>query len=244
MYQELPGEYTASARAGSTESLDCIDEDYNRNPTVRATGYHGKNSEVTWMQRLKRQTAKNSDDSEENGDGGNDDDEDSLPDGQTSPTLHNDHFRSGFTAISESTYHCDDLTLSPPDYVDPFEVPSQATANMLFQSYLETVHPAFPIIGKSTFISQYKAFQLSQDQSKINQNWLAILNLVFAIGAKYSHLIQAEWRGDEIDHLVYFTRARKLGFNSDTILGHAELQKVQIAGLMSFYLMALNQINR
>ena len=241
MYQELAGEYTASARAGSTESLDCIDEDYNRNPTVRATGYHGKNSEVTWMQRLKRQTAKNS---EEHEDGGNDDDEDSLPDGQTSPALHNNHFGAGFTAISESTYHCDDLTLSPPDYVDPFDVPPQATANMLFQSYLETVHPAFPIIGKSTFISQYQAFQLSQDQSKINQNWLAILNLVFAIGAKYSHLIQADWRGDATDHLVYFTRARKLGFNSDTILGHAELQKVQIAGLMSFYLMALNQINR
>lgn len=191
------------------------------------------------MQRLKRQTAANS---EEHGDGGNDDD--ALPDGQTSPTPHNDHFGSHFSPVSESTYHCDDLTLSPPVHVDPFEVPSQATANMLFQCYLETVHPAFPIIGKSTFISQYEAFQLTQDQSKINQNWLAILNLVFAIGAKYSHLIQAEWRGDEKDHLVYFTRARMLGFNSDAILGHAELQKVQIAGLMSFYLMALNQINR
>lgn len=241
MYQELAGEYTASARAGSTESLDCIDEDYNRNATVRATGYHGKNSEVAWMQRLKRQTAQNS---AEHGDGVHDDEEDSLQDGQTSPTLHNDQFDSDFTPISESTYHCDDLTLNPPEYVNAFEMPPQATGNMLFQSYLETVHPAFPIIGKSTFISQYQAYQLSQDQSKINQNWLAILNLVFAIGAKYSHLIQAEWRGHEIDHLIYFTRARKLGFNSDTILGHAELQKVQIAGLMSFYLMALNQINR
>lgn len=238
VYREPAGEYTASARAGSTGSLDCIDEDYNRNPAARATGYHGKNSEVTWMQRLKRQTRRNSDEDDD------DDDEDSLPDGQKSPTLHSDHFGSGFTPISESTYHCDDLTLTPPDHVDPFEVPSQATANMLFQSYLESVHPSFPIIGKNTFISQYQAFQLSQDQSKINHNWLAILNLIFAIGAKYSHLIKAEWRGDETDHLVYFTRARLLGFDSDAILGHAELQKVQIAGLMSFYLMASNHINR
>lgn len=193
------------------------------------------------MQRLKRQAAHNSQEQEQEEDDG---DDDSLPNGQTSPTLHSDHFFSGFTPISESTYHCDDLTLTPPAYVDPFEVPSQTKANMLFQSYLESVHPAFPIIGKSTFISQYQAFQLSQDQSKINQNWLAILNLIFAIGAKYSHLIQAEWSGDETDHLVYFTRARILGFNSETILGHAELQKVQISGLVSFYLMALNQINR
>ena len=242
MYGGPAGEYKASARAGSTESLDCIDEDYNRSPAARATGYHGKNSEVTWMQRLKRQTSRNSEDEEEhdNDDGG----ENSLPDGQKSPTIHNDHSNSAFTPINESTYHCDDLTLTPPDQVDPFEVPSLATANMLFQSYLETVHSAFPIIGKNTFISQYQAFQLSQDQSKINHNWLAILNLIFAIGAKYSHLIKAEWSGNELDHLIYFTRARILGFNSDAILGHAELQKVQIAGLMSFYLMALNQINR
>lgn len=190
------------------------------------------------MQRLKRQTQQNPEDDDD------DNDEDSLPDGQTSPVLHNDPFDSGFAPISESTYHCDDMTLTPLHQVDPFDVPSQATANMLFQSYLETVHPAFPIIGKNTFISQYEAFQLSEDHSKINQNWLAILNLIFAIGAKYSHLIQAEWTGDETDHLVYFTRARILGFDSDAILDHAELQKVQIAGLMSFYLMALNQINR
>ena len=236
MYQELPGEYRVSARAGSTGSLDCIDEDYNRNPAVRATGYQGKNSDLTWMQRLKRQTAQNIE--------GEDDSGNSLPDGQTSPSDHNDHSNPAFSPISESTYHCDDLTLDPPVFVDPFEVPSQATANMLFQTYLESVHPVFPIIGKSTFISQYQTFQLSHDPSKINHNWLAILNLIFAIGAKYSHLVQAEWSGDKFDHMVYFTRARILGFNSDAILGHAELQKVQIAGLMSFYLMALNQINR
>ena len=189
------------------------------------------------MQRLKRQTGQDSEEED-------DDDEGSLPDGQTSPSLHYDHFGSGLTPISESTYHCDDLTLTPPHHVGPFEMPSQARADMFIQTYLESVHPAFPIIGKNTFIRQYQAFQLAQDQSNINQNWLAILNLIFAIGAKYAHLIQAEWSGDETDHLVYFTRARMLGFNADAILGHPELQKVQIAGLMSFYLMTLNQINR
>ena len=240
MFREPAGEYKASARAGSTESLDCIDEDYNRTPAARATGYYGKTSDVTWMQRLKRPTRSSSDDNDQD----EDDDEDSSHGGQTSPGPRHGHLASDFSPINESSYHCDDLTLTPPDEVDDLELPSQETADMLFQSYLETIHPAFPIIGKITFISQYQAFQLSQDKSKINKNWLAILNLIFAISAKYSHLIQAEWSGDKSDHLIYFTRARMLGFSADAILGHAELQKVQIAGLMSFYLMALNQINR
>lgn len=40
--------------------------------------------------------------------------------------------------------------------------------------------------------------------------WRAHMNLLFAIGAKYYHLIGAEWRGDERDHLVYMTRAMHL----------------------------------
>lgn len=183
------------------------------------------------MQQLNRPTPQSPKGNEDNSD-------------EREDLSHNDDSGTGPTPISEASYHCDDLTLTPSGSIDPFEVPPQATANLLFQSYLETVHPAFPIIGKNTFVSQYQAFQVSPDRTKINHNWLAILNMIFAIGAVYSHLIQAEWCGDKMDHLVYFTRARILGFNSDAILSHAELQKVQVAGLMSFYLLAVNHINR
>ena len=193
------------------------------------------------MQRLKRLTVEDSDDEDKSD---SDNQRGWLPDVHTSLTHHHEDHGSGLVPVSESSYHLDDMALTLPHHVDPFEFPPQATANMLFQNYLQSVHPAFPIIGKTTFLSQYKAFQLSQDHSKINQSWLAILNLIFAIGAKYSHLIQAESSDDQLDHLVYFTRARILGFNSDAILSHADLQTVQITGLMSFYLMALNQINR
>ena len=103
------------------------------------------------------------------------------------------------------------------------------------------MHPTFPIISKTASSEQYHQFTRGED---VRPNWLAILNLIFAIAAKYSHLVQADWRGDMNDHLVYFTRARLLGFDEDNILGHADLQRVQIAGLMTFYLMAINQINR
>lgn len=223
---------------GSTESLDKIDEDFNRDAIARATGFHGKNSEVTWMQRLKRQTTYDLDD----GPSGNLTKPPHFSEEHHSTTFHADLPGSGLTPIAESTYHCDDIPVLMTEHVDAFELPPRSVANALFQSYLETVHPAFPIIGKNTFSQQFRGFL--DDREKPNHNWLAILNMIFAIGAKYSHLVKAEWRGDGRDHSIYFTRSRLLGFNAESLMGHAELQKVQITGLMAFYLMAINQINR
>ena len=231
------GEDKVSARVGSTESLDRISEDISRDPESRATGFHGKNSELTWMQRLQKQASYGSDESEEN--------EKTNPDGQDSPTYQTHHVDSGLGSIAASSYHCDDLDIFvPEDEVNPLGLPPRPVADALFKSYMETVHPTFPIVGKRTFLDQYRKSFAKPDVAKSNQNWLAVLNLIFAIGARYSHLIQADWRGNENDHLIYFTRARLLGFKADAVLGHAELQKIQITGLMAFYLLATNQITR
>ena len=242
------GESQVTARVGSTGSLDLINEDYNRSAATRATGFMGKSAEITWLQRLKkRQELGPEGDEDKNGEG-----DPTVDGGQASLSFAHGLNRINDTLnskadesppVSESTYHCDDLTVLIPDRVDPFEIPPRHTATALFQSYLDTVHPAFPILGKVTFTNQFYTF-LNNDKINTGHKWLAILNLLFAIAAKYSHLVQAEWRGDERDHLIYFTRARMLGFNGETILLHAELQRVQITGLMAFYLMAINQINR
>lgn len=235
--QEEAGENQVSARVGSVQSLDQIHEDYNLSAATRATGYVGKASELTWIQKLKRRTAFGSDDRDDGklmfitGDGGV----------LTSP--HRDQFWSAETPVNESTYHCDDLSILFPGQVDPHGLPPRYISDSLFGVYLDTVHPGFPIIGKTNFISQYQRFFEVPDVSA-GDSWKAILNLILAIGARYSHLIQAEWRGDERDHLLYFTRARMLVLDVDSILGHADLQRVQITGLMSFYLAAINQINR
>ena len=234
---EADGETQVSARVGSNKSLDQIHEDYNLSAATRATGFVGKTSELTWMQKLKRQTTFDSDNSE---------DEKATftaGDGVDSTSSHQDQFWSALIPVNESTYHCDDLTILFPEQVDQHSVPSRQIADSLFHVYLDTVHPAFPIIGKTNFINQYQRF-FEVPHIKAGDTWMAILNLILAIGAKYSHLVRAERQGDESDHRVYFTRARMLGFNSESILGHADLQRVQIAGLMAFYLTAINQINR
>ncbi len=229
------GEHRANARAGSTDSVDRVSEDFNRDAASRATGYYGKNSETTWMQRLRQHADQTEEETQH---------EDSdVASNALADSLTQDGRASSLTPINGSTYHCDDLPLAIAHlHVDPYEAPAEHIADLLFQSYLDTVHPTFPIVGKTTFTGQYKEYFAKHTVP--NDNWLAILNIILAIGAKYAHHTKAERRGDDWDHLIYFTRARMLGFNTDSVLGHAELQRVQISGLMAFYLMATNQINR
>lgn len=47
-------ESDASGAAGSTGALDKTDEDFTRDG-AKATGFMGKNSDVTWMQRLRQE---------------------------------------------------------------------------------------------------------------------------------------------------------------------------------------------
>lgn len=243
---EPEGERVVSAGVGSTGSLDRIDEDFNLNEETRATGYLGKNSEIAWLRALKSQTGA----VQSNGDADghpNSGEQSNAPPGFPTATWtgasRDDPVGNGDgIPLSASTYHCDDITVLVPGQVDLYELPPKQTAEALFRNYLDTVHPAFPIIGKITFSAQFRTF--FERDKKPGDNWLAILNLIFAIGAKYSHLIQADWRGDERDHLLYFTRARLLAMNSDSILSHPDLQQVQVVGLMAFYLLAINQINR
>jgi hypothetical protein len=44
------------------------------------------------------------------------------------------------------------------------------------------------------------------------------MNLLFAIGAKYFHLTDADWKEDENNHLVYMTRALHLLSLGDTVM--------------------------
>ena len=217
--------------------MDRISEDITRSAKSRATGFHGKNSDLTWMQRLQKQASSNSEESDES--------QGPMSHEHNSPTDEAHQADSGLASIAASSYHCDDLDiLLPNDEVNSLVLPARPIADILFNSYMETVHPTFPIIGKKTFLDQYQKGFAMPELARANQNWLAILNLIFAIGARYLHLIQGQWHGKEEDHLIYFTRARLRGFMSVAVLGDAELQKIQITGLMAFYLMATNQINR
>jgi Fungal specific transcription factor domain len=236
-----------SAGVGSTGAVDKIEEDFNRSEEARTTGFMGKNSEITWLQKLRQEnkfgdlTGADSDlEFRKKTAGASPLFQSRSPGSEGRKTLPD--AVEGFS-VNESSYHLDDFSVSIPEAIDRFEIPPRETAGHLFDAYLDSVHPSFPIIGKITFSSQYRRF-IEGSSSIPGLRWLAILNMIFAIGAKYAHLVQAEWRGDERDHLIYFSRARLLSLNGNTIFNHPDLQQVQVSGLIAFYLLATSQINR
>lgn len=220
-----------SSSVGSFDEVDRVEEDFNRDETARATGFIGKSSEITWLQKLGKELNYESDSQPEAC-------SDGVQNGQSSPSLAS----SSDPPVASSSYFLDDLNIAVRTQVDAYEVPSRETAGKLFNAYLTSVHPSFPIIGISTFVSQYQLF-FSQPSVKPGNKWLAILNLIFAIAAKYSHLVHAEWRDQEDDHQAYFSRARILSME-DQLFEHPDLQQLQVEGLASFYLLSIGQINR
>ena len=248
----MVGEEHVTAEVGSTGSLDQIKEDFNRTDDAKATGFMGKVSEVTWMHRLRSKAENGSsigaDDAEAKDEEGLQNGLGLYPNPNQSNAPGGDQSARNSQPLDgdglvDSTYHCDDIAMLQPDQVDPFELPPRQTAEFLLSTFVDTVHPSFPIIGKLNFAKQMQNL-FDDAQSRPGRNWLAILNFVFAIAAKYSHLVQAEGRGDERDHLIYFTRGRVLGMEGEGILAQPDLQRVQVTGLMAFYLMSVNQINR
>lgn len=212
-----------SASATSHVGTDRVREDFNKDDSTRATGYIGKSSEVSWLQKLRKKISEDAPDAKQS----------SPP---PTPGDGDDNL------VNSNNFYEDNKNVDFIEDVQSHAMPRQKVAELLLRAYFKSVHPSFPIIGMSTFISQYQLF-FSQPTVKPGNKWLSILNLIFAIAAVYAHLISADWKSDLEHHSVYFSRARTLSLQ-DALLDHPDLQQLQIEGLTSFYLLATGQINR
>ncbi|KAJ5226286.1 hypothetical protein N7468_007511 [Penicillium chermesinum] len=225
--------------SSSVVRLDLIehtDEDFNRDETSRATGFIGKASEINWLQKLSKEV--NSECEAWSAGMSNSGDDNGLP----SPTLTPRPENPSDALMASTNYYLDDLEISSANKVDAYEVPSKEVATKLLNAYLASVHPSFPIIGISTFVSQFQVF-FSQPSLKPGNRWLAILNLIFAIAAKYAQLTDADWKEDDDGHCLYFSRAKSLSLE-DQLLHHPDLQQLQVEGLACFYMVSSGHINR
>lgn len=225
-----PDEPSPLSSIGSLEAIDRLEEDPNRSEGTRATGVVGKSSEISWMQRVQREAEQRA--------RGNPGTLESNP--------ADDEEKEAFS-LHALNYHLDDLDISVPEPVQLYAMPPRELADRLFDDYFSKTHPFFPILSKQLFRGQYQTFldtSTRPDPARPGDKWLAVLNIIFAIGAKHAHLTNAAWRGEDNDHLVYLTRARLLSMNSDVLFSHPDLQQVQVEGLIAFYLLASDQINR
>jgi hypothetical protein len=232
----------------SVRPLDYIDrssEYSNWSDKPQATGFMGNNSDLAWIQRLRREVepGRNLRDFDRGHDSANvsfrQASESDSGSASAPPSAPPEDF-----SVASLSYNLDDLAIFSTQTVEVYQIPLEEISNMFLDVYFSSVHPSFPVIAKTTFLSQYRTFLEKPVARPGNKKWLALLNMVFAIAAKYSQLVHLDWRVQAEDHLVYFTRAKTLSLDYDGVFNHPDIQQVQVEGLTSFYLLATGQINR
>ncbi|KAJ5902655.1 hypothetical protein N7495_003183 [Penicillium taxi] len=196
-------------------------EDVNRNHQSRALGYIGNNSELAWMHKL---------------------DCESL-DSVRKRWSENRRSLPPQNSITHLSYFLNEERNLEAEVADPFTLPTRPWGNYLIQTYFQTVDPSFPLLDRDLFASQYEHV-FEQNKSRPTKNWLAVLNILFAIGSRYYQLSQPGPNNYTDDH-VFFDRATTLSSISGSVkCGHADIQQVQIELLASIYYLASSQINR
>ncbi|KAL4897479.1 hypothetical protein BDV59DRAFT_197769 [Aspergillus ambiguus] len=200
---------------GSLEEIDLVEEDLNRDERSIATGFFGKNSEISWLQRLEDGAGRG---------GGGEGEGDTMR-----------------APIATVNYYLDDLNIPFLETVDPYALPKKEVADRYFNAYMESVHPSFMVLRRETFTAQYRQAWTRRPPRR----WQAILNMVFAIGCRYCLFTSKGGGGDgDSDDLIYLNRARKLSLSGNVLFEHADLQQVQVEFLAAFYLFVTGQVNR
>ncbi|OGE47085.1 hypothetical protein PENARI_c066G06364 [Penicillium arizonense] len=182
-------------------TIDYTEEDFNCRGEIQALGFVGEHSEMVWLYRLKC----------------------AIKQSCTTPsTSQEDLIRS---SVASMDYYQNDCEIAMRDEVDLLVRPSQSMADQLVDNYFEIIHPSFPIIGKTTFVGQYRSFY-RDPTAQPGKQWLAVLNLVFATAAMHMSLVKTS------------------DMDKAALRDHPNLQQVQVEGLAAFYLLASGQVNR
>lgn len=149
---------------------------------------------------------------------------------------------AGDISLAEMNYHLDDLPIPLIEDADPLGLPPRESADQYFNAYMTFVHPTFSAVRKTMFTGQYLKF-FTQSESYPHRKWLAILNMILAIGCRYCRLMDPQNTAHE-DDLVFLTRARRLSLTEGALFEHTDLQQAQLEFLLAVYLLCLGQVNR
>ncbi|KAF2018390.1 hypothetical protein BU24DRAFT_169995 [Aaosphaeria arxii CBS 175.79] len=130
------------------------------------------------------------------------------------------------------------------------KVPPFRTAQKLLDCYMDTVQDAFPVLPKAGFRRQFMELYASNPGSQpesspiVTDEWLITLNLVFAIAARYLHLVDADWKPNGQEDDVYLSRARVLGLRGVALMANLDSSQVQITALHALYLFSIRDFHR
>lgn len=225
------GETLATIGVGSPGAMDRVAPLVSLGIGSGASGYIGKSSEISWLQRAQEHMSAQ---------------------GADVDPLFNE-VDENYPHGSHLDYHMDeaDLLAVDEDCVNPMEVPPLPIARALAESYFETVHGSFPLVDREVFMDVLiSQVHTRPPLSWKGRRWLSMANIIFAVGAKWMYLTRARtevMQGPNIgpsDHIVYYARARSLGLDHRLIMDHPLIEQIQALGILGLYLIVNHQISR
>ncbi|KAI1937191.1 hypothetical protein LOZ66_004108 [Ophidiomyces ophidiicola] len=131
----------------------------------------------------------------------------------------------------------------PQSITTAFQLPPESTGEALLNSYFSTIHMHFPILVEREFIFQWRSYCQTTQPPNGSCLWVAILNVVFAIGALYAERVQIQYECLE-NHTIYWIRSHVLGQEPIQIIGLPTIEHIQLLTISGLYCIASYQINR
>ncbi|KAL8970198.1 MAG: hypothetical protein Q9183_001631 [Haloplaca sp. 2 TL-2023] len=128
------------------------------------------------------------------------------------------------------------------EHFEPLEMPSKMNGDVFVNAYFSTIHPCFPILSQSRFLKDYEFFT-SGDSSKLSESTLAMLHLVFALGAIHTYASEMPQAREEKSHLLSFAVAKAAVLDS-SVFRSTTYEQVQLCGLGGLYQLILHDVNK
>jgi hypothetical protein len=125
-------------------------------------------------------------------------------------------------------------------------LPLRRNADDFLACYWEFAHPVFPLLHKTSFVNQYEHVWASSREDRVGTDdieealFMAILNLVFALGCKYSTLVHSSQKSSIADE--FYQRTRVL--SEFSILDSTSVATVQLLALSGVYLQSTQYASR
>lgn len=243
------GEADVSAEVGSNEDVDAVEEDLFADESARAAGFLGQASDVQVLRRLYQHSRQPRATGPFGPPGGSDEAAAQRVQASTDRKANDEVWQP----TKEYNFYLDDqdMDVDVDIAVDPSELPPYQVARELFDAYMMTVHDSFPVPDRADLEHHLQQHYHAPGQGKPSElsarRTLAILNLVFAIGAVYAHLQNSPFQGDARDHLLYHKRSWHLlltGDKSNWFSTPPDLFRLHATALQSMYYMAIGHVNR
>jgi len=131
----------------------------------------------------------------------------------------------------------ENLLVVGEDHIEAQFCPDNGPAQILSQAFFHALHGIFDCFNREAFLKELHSFPRGQQSLSCNwRRWLALANLMWAIGSKWLHLAKLDDTGEIESHLVYYARARALRDDHRGMLEHDILHDVKMDGLLAFYL--------